>query len=387
MKFLIITNHFLSGNSGASFASRAYINAFAQISNECIVLYPEDGIDITECLNTKCKLKGVKNDVSNFQKIVNIYLGRINRFYQVIFKEILDLDPDIIVFDNSRASAGYIKRLKNRGKKVITIHHNYEMEFYKGTKPAWLWRIPFLYYMRKAERYSVLYSDLNLTLTFQDIELLQNHYCSYRKNSFEKIGVFEYNKFDENTTINQIKNNVLCFVITGALDAVQTELSLTRFLTDYYSIIQKYYPQNKLVIAGRNPTVKLRTQCKKYDNIELIANPMDMSSIINDADIYICPVDVGGGLKLRVMDGLKSGLPILAHDVSTRGYDDFREAEFLYSYHNKQTFESSLFSIVNKFSKHQFKKDDIKNLYNDIFSYTAGVKRLETILVRNNFLI
>ena len=70
-------------------------------------------------------------------------------------------------------------------RKVITIHHNYEMEYYKGTPPNILWRIPLLHFMRKAERSAVLLSDLNLTLTTQDTSLLEHTYGSGQNTNFQ----------------------------------------------------------------------------------------------------------------------------------------------------------------------------------------------------------
>lgn len=40
MRILYITHHYLSDNGGGTFASRAYINAFAEIADEMTLLYP-----------------------------------------------------------------------------------------------------------------------------------------------------------------------------------------------------------------------------------------------------------------------------------------------------------------------------------------------------------
>jgi glycosyltransferase involved in cell wall biosynthesis len=110
-----------------------------------------------------------------------------------------------------------------------------------------------------------------------------------------------------------------------------------------------------------------------------------MSKVINKADIYLCPVFVGGGLKLRVMDGLQQGLPALVHEVSARGYDEFEKAGVLFSYNDKQSFEESLTKIVEITKKHKIKKEDIRKLYQVNFSFEEGVKRVKKILEQNIF--
>ena len=81
----------------------------------------------------------------------------------VMIPQIQEFNPDIVVFDNSITSAGLLKEIKKLGVKIITIHHNYELEYYRGTKPFIAWRFPFLYYLEEAERTAVQFSDLNLT--------------------------------------------------------------------------------------------------------------------------------------------------------------------------------------------------------------------------------
>jgi len=169
MKVLFFTHHYLDDNSGGSFASRAYINAFTEIADTCMLMYPDRGIPIAGFMHKKCILKGIPNRRNNIQKVIDIYRGRIHRYTQVMLNQIKEFQPDIVVFDNSRTTSGMLDKVKKTGAKTITIHHNYEMEYYRGTKPSIAWRIPFMYYMEKAERTAIRNSDLNLTLTDEDI--------------------------------------------------------------------------------------------------------------------------------------------------------------------------------------------------------------------------
>lgn len=385
MKVLFVTHHYLDITGGGSFASRAYINAFASIVNEVYLIYPDRGGNVHAYIDSKIKFKGVRNTTTKIGKLLDIYCGRINRFYDVIFFEINEYKPDIVVFDNSRVSSGYIKKLKSKGIRVITIHHNYEIEYYKGTKPNLLWRFPFLYYMKKAERKAVIYSDLNLTLTQQDIRLLQDHYDIEKKAKFEKIGIFEFKTNIPTKNINsQPHKNTsnLIFAITGSLDAYQTEISLIPFLKKYYPLILNHYPNSTLIITGKNPSPLLLRQCNKYSNIKVIANPDDISEVIYQADVYICPIGLGGGLKLRIMDGLKVGLPVLTHIVSARGYDNFEKAGFLFTYDNESSFVESLRKSVNVKNC----QSNIIEKYSSIFSFDAGKNRLAKILIKYGLL-
>jgi glycosyltransferase involved in cell wall biosynthesis len=293
--------------------------------------------------------------------------------------------PDIVVFDNSRTTAGMLKKVKKLGVKTITIHHNYEMEYYRGTKPSILWRAAFMHFMEKAERTAVQRSDLNLTLTDEDISLLQKHYDPHKTKKIVRLGSFESttNSISADENQNKSSDNKLCFAITGTLGTYQTEVSVIPFLENEYPELLKILPGSKLIVAGRNPSDKMIIACSIFPSIELIANPENMQEIIAQADVYICPTCVGGGLKLRVMDGLKAGLPVLTHAVSARGYDDFSKANCMFVYENKETFKLSLAKLLKEQSQGNLDSNKIKTIYKSVFSFEAGVNRLNEILFQN----
>ena len=160
------------------------------------------------------------------------------------------------------------------------------------------------------------------------------------------------------------------FVITGNLSAMQTEHSLLKWLKDYYPILKDCFPSSSLTIAGKNPSQAIQKQCSNL-GIRLISSPESMDDVLQDADFYICPTEWGGGLKLRVMDGLRWGLPVVTHKVSARGYDLFEEKGILLSYSNKIEFKNALLT----FSEMNIDKQKVIDMYQNIFSFAAGVKR------------
>jgi glycosyltransferase involved in cell wall biosynthesis len=381
----MFTHHYLDDNSGGSFASRAYVNAFTEIADTCMLVYPDRGKPVQDFIHKKCILRGVKNEKSNIGKVMDYYRGRMHRYTDVMIPQIKEFKPDIVVFDNSRTSSGMLNEVKKLGVKTVTIHHNYELEYYKGTKPNIAWRIPFMHYMKLAESTAIQESDLNLTLTEEDIELLLQHYDPKRKSKIARLGSFE-STFDTSESFSkpEIKTvkptSGLCFAITGTLGSYQTEASILPFLENEYHVLLNKFPDSTLIVAGRNPSKKLLHACAKYTSIEVFANPKDMQEIIAKTDVYICPTCLGGGLKLRVMDGFKSGLPVITHAVSARGYDDFSRANCMFVYHDKNTFSLCLDKLIVEMKKGNLETDAIKKLYKKVFSFESGVSRLNEIL-------
>lgn len=389
MKVLFITYHFLDENGGGSFASRAFVNAFSEIADSCTLIYPDRGKPIVGFIHNKCIPIGIKEKRSSVRKTIDLVIGKINRFSHVVDSKMNAFNPDFVVFDNSLCCAGLIEKVKLMNKKTITIHHNYMPEYYCGTKPytglkSPLLNLIFQFYIKKVERAAIQYSELNLTLTNQDIQLLYNHYNPSKTSKIVKLGCFEPEKTPILNVNHELKNNFaqnkkLCFIITGSLSSYQSEFSIVTFLEDFYSELLNKFPESKLIIAGKNPSMKMRSICHKFPSISLVANPMNMQEIISMGDIYICPTCLGGGLKLRVMDGLKAGLPVISHIVSSRGYEEFKNANCMFTYDNKFTFKECLDKVIS-IKNMQIRKDTIINTYESIFSFESGVTRLRNIL-------
>lgn len=90
----------------------------------------------------------------------------------------------------------------------------------------------------------------------------------------------------------------------------------------------------------------------------------------------------GSGVKLRVMDGLRLGLPVLCHENSANGYETIMKAGYMFTYHDVLSFESSYSKLIHT----KFEKKNIYESYRQTFSFEAGVKRLRDILKKHNLI-
>lgn len=374
-KVLFITLHYLNGVGGGVFASRAYINAFAEIFKDITLIYPSKSDKIPDGIAKNIRLIPVENNKSVLGKLIDLILGKVHRNFDIMPNILASEKFDYVVFDNSRVSYRMIKLAHKHGAKVITIHHNYEYE-YNRDNTSGIIKSLLLYWIKKYEKQAVIYSDLNLTLTNSDKYLLKNVYAPDTDIQIETIGTFEYS----NNTISSHQDSSILekttkFVITGDLASKQTEDSVIPWISNYYPILLEEIPNANLTIAGRNPSSVLRNICTR-NGIKLIPNPKDMTDIVKGGDCYICPIKLGGGIKLRIMDGLKEGLSVITHSVSARGYENFETKGLLFSYFDIESFRNACEAFVQT----RKTKNEIMSEYQHIFSFNSGCKRLKDIL-------
>lgn len=378
MNVLIITPHYINRISGGSLASRAYIGAFASIYENCTLIYPDDnGINISNYFPPNIKLLPCYDNRTKIQKGIDLYLGILTRFPKFVKRHLKKNNYDIVVFDHLLSTIGIINIINKRQTKIITIHHNVEIDYYKDNLPPIYLRYAILPKIKKAEYKAIQYSDLNLTITQQDRE----SFIARMKAVPSKIFYCGISESYSDTSISLIKQDTInhevpTFIITGSLCFPQSIESITKFIHIYYPLIKQEFGNFKLLICGRDPNKKLINIVKEMHNIEIIANPINIINIIKKADVYICPIESGGGIKLRIMDGLKCGIPIIAHKNSCRGYENFTSHNYILSYDNQTSFIKSLRNIKEKYPN----KEAIQTYYCSCFSFQSEIKRLKIIL-------
>ena len=370
MKTLFIAYSYLGGHGGGVYASRTHINLFAELSEKMTLVYPyKTGEKLIGVNSSKMELIPVSDSRGKLRKFIDLLLGKVHRYS--LDKSFFNNDAfDVVVFDNSVVSSRLIKEFKRAGIKTITIHHNYQIQYLLGDSSR-LTLIPNLIWTYFYEGIAVRNSTINVTLTKQDVDLLKKHYGA--NSPFAVLGVFEYQAFTPAEITKQGRGHH--YIMTGGLGSKQTEDSILKWLKNYYPLLLAIDPQAKLTIAGSNPSTALKDAIISR-GIVLIDSPKDMKPILQAGDYYLCPVDCGGGLKLRNLDGLKYGLPVLTHKVSLRGYEKMESHGVIFSYETLSEFTEGVRNLLGVTQN----KEKIQNLYLQQYSFDNGVEKLRMIL-------
>jgi len=158
----------------------------------------------------------------------------------------------------------------------------------------------------------------------------------------------------------------------------QTTVGVQDFYNRYFRISKRLIPDLKILITGRAPSEQiLRIKTENPSIFNIIPNPKDILSIVQRGNIYLCPTNIGGGLKLRVMDGLKCGMPILVHKISARGYDYFYDKPYFRVYEDEKSFESGLSDLLFYLNNNNNIRYMIQNDYYNYFGFINGTKRMQ----------
>jgi glycosyltransferase involved in cell wall biosynthesis len=381
-KIVFITRHDPTKLGGGAFATRAYLEALNKIYPKQVVLFVADSYEDNVLSYESSKIIKVLPR-TKFSAILGILIGKLTRFDTVIKSWVKDNKDtiDTVVFDGSIIGGNFINIFKKYNCKLVTIHHNYEVEYHKENKSIETIRGSFLYWIKKFEKRAYVSSNINLFLTKPDLSLFIRKYGD--NNSVKEVlGCFEFNKKEtvkkviDSATINF---NTIKLVISGSLVTYQTLDGVNWFLDTIYPKLKEKYTNIELTITGRSPSEELIEKCKSL-KVNIIPSPKDIRKIIAEADMYICPTRLGGGLKLRIMDALALGLPSIIQEKSYRGYEKIGKSEYVTKFSNEvdffPVFEELLLSVNNNSSC----KEYISNEYLKEFSFDDGFTRLKKYL-------
>ncbi|MEM8588305.1 MAG: glycosyltransferase [Pseudomonadota bacterium] len=83
-------------------------------------------------------------------------------------------------------------------------------------------------------------------------------------------------------------------------------------------IVRASLPSAQLVLAGRSPHRRI-TELADTAGIRLIADPPDVAALLGEADIVAVPLDAGGGTRLKILEAMAWGLPVVASPIAVDG--------------------------------------------------------------------
>ena len=166
-----------------------------------------------------------------------------------------------------------------------------------------------------------------------------------------------------------------------SFDIVKQILSNSKnFYDKYYTIAKNIISDLKILLTGRNPDSVIRGIVKTNPDFQLVANPEKILEEVSKAKIFVCPTNIGGGLKLRVMDGLKCGMPVLVHEISARGYDFYYDKPYFKIYSDEVTFSNCLTDIIRFMDSVPNYETMIFSDYVKYFGFENGKNRLRNVL-------
>jgi glycosyltransferase involved in cell wall biosynthesis len=78
-------------------------------------------------------------------------------------------------------------------------------------------------------------------------------------------------------------------------------------------------PSARLCLVGRNPPEELRREVEGLPGVELHASVPDVRPYLASCGLMVVPLRIGGGSRLKILEALASGVPVVSTRVGAEG--------------------------------------------------------------------
>jgi len=105
--------------------------------------------------------------------------------------------------------------------------------------------------------------------------------------------------------------------------------------------IRNALPDARLVLAGRTPRPEVRA-LSGLPGVELIEDPADVAPLLSSAHLTIVPLTAGGGTRIKILEAMAAGVPVVATPIAAEGLDLVENEEVLLSHSDETLAETAI---------------------------------------------
>jgi glycosyltransferase involved in cell wall biosynthesis len=205
---------------------------------------------------------------------------------------------------------------------TILNHHNFESSMLeqrskkeKNTLKRWFYSYE-ASRLLQSEKYYVKNAWLNITCSDQDANEIKSTVVGANVRSIPNGVDLSY--FSPNGLISPIPNRI---ALVGGLSWYPNRDAVEYFFQSIWPLLKDRCPESQVDIIGRNPDEAIREYAKREPRIHVHGFVDDVRNYLWRTEYYLCPIRIGGGTKLKILDALASGCCIIAHPFACKGIE------------------------------------------------------------------
>ncbi len=108
-------------------------------------------------------------------------------------------------------------------------------------------------------------------------------------------------------------------VFTGSMDWLPNEDAMLYFCRDVLPIVRAQEPETTVTIVGRAPTPAVRTLADEHAGVHVTGRVDDVRPYMRDAAVYIVPLRIGGGTRLKIFEAMAMGKAVVSTTIGAEG--------------------------------------------------------------------
>jgi polysaccharide biosynthesis protein PslH len=109
-------------------------------------------------------------------------------------------------------------------------------------------------------------------------------------------------------------------IFVGAMNYVPNVDAATSFTHDVWPRLLSLYPGCRLTLVGSDPVPAILA-LRDYEGVEVTGTVDDVRRFYRDADVAVAPLRLGGGTRLKILEAMAAGVPVISTLVGAEGLE------------------------------------------------------------------
>jgi sugar transferase (PEP-CTERM/EpsH1 system associated) len=213
-----------------------------------------------------------------------------------------------------------ILRQARRRPIVVCDWHNIESELmqrYSDREPGFLRRVyasKTARLMREFEARALQEFDAHVTVSQRDAERLLQINSTARVFVIENgVDIAFYSDPNDHSPARRI-------VFVGSMDYHANIEGAMNFARNVWPVLRKQRPELTFTIVGKDPAAEVR-ELAQLPGIEVTGTVDDVRPFYREAIAAVVPLNVGGGSRLKILEAMAAGVPVVSTTLGAEGLD------------------------------------------------------------------
>jgi glycosyltransferase involved in cell wall biosynthesis len=348
------------------------------------------------CVRVECFYKKIKHHRTPFLFILEIVKSIFSKYPYIIskytssqmkkkaIKRMCQYEYKIIYIDHLQLFQ-YVSPLsfKREEKFLVLDQHNIESEIVKrrihNTRNLFF-RLFLKYEYLKLTRYekrACSMADLVLAITDIDRDKLNNMtkgqcHCEVSPFFIERKDNARYCSY-----VQHDKN----ILFVGTMSWYPNEDAILWFYKNVFLKLRKEHPNIRLDIVGSNPGENI-FQLKRDNAVNVTGYVEDINPYLKKAMVAIVPIRIGGGMRIKILQLLAKGIPVVTTSIGCEGIPVTTNKEVLIA-DNESDIYHAINRIINDSRLREKLSENSLNFIKKYYSFDYALKKYVQIL---NFL-
>lgn len=223
-------------------------------------------------------------------------------------------------FDVIHVDTIALAQFLGKGWSIPTVltHHNIEsqlMERRAGAEPGSLARL----YLRRETQKLLAYEaelsgafDVNVFVSQPDEKTLLERVPGLRT-------AIVPNGVDVEYFTPTHGKDAPALIYTGGMNMFANRDAVMFFLDEIWPLIRKQVPDVRFFAVGQDPPKELLDLAVRDPQITVTGYVTDVRPLVSEASVYVVPLRVGGGTRLKVLDAMAMGKAMVSTSIGCEG--------------------------------------------------------------------